>query len=417
MNVYYTYGRDKSESKSKEQTIYVRLFYGRNKIQVKASTKIKIERHGWNFKNGEEAGVVDLNKGNRTYEDSQYFQQIKDKLESIRSYLKNEFRILKLSPENKFFTQQEWNLWAKEKFEIAIEERQAKSEKAPLFMEKFEEYESLSKRYWSKNTIENYNTIRKKLFEFEKYSRPYRTDEIDLKFYYDFQEWCYGIKGHRPSTFGGYISKIKAIINYFRSAEPNFKFHVNIDHKKFYAPDEVNEKDYLEKHELELLWNYKGNAKLENVRDIAKLLYFVCLRWNEFRFEFKTNEGKEKKIHQGKDKDGEVLYFWEIYEQKVKHRKAVPIHLQIEKMYLENSFPYYIEISNFNIYIQELIQEVGIKKHITSHCFRKSFCVINYIEGKKEEDIMEYSGHKSVKSLRAYINIDKVKRNNAIPTK
>ena len=39
------------------------------------------------------------------------------------------------------------------------------------------------------------------------------------------------------------------------------------------------------------------------------------------------------------------------------------------------------------------------------------------MNGAIEEDIMEYSGHKSVKSLRAYINIDKVKRENAIPTK
>ena len=411
MNVYYTYGRDKNESKSKEQTIYVRLFYGRNKLQIRASTKLTIAKHGWNFKKGEEAGVVDLNKGSRTYEDSQYFQLVKDKLDAIRSHLKNEFRKLRLTPESNFFTQQEWNNWAREQFEIAIGERKAKIDKAPLFMDKFQEYENISKRNWSKNTIENYNTIRKKLYEFEKYSRQYRTDEIDLKFYSEFQEWCYGVKGHKPSTFGGYISKIKVIINYFRSAEPNFKYHVNIEHKNFYAPDEVSEKDFLEEHELELLWNYKGNSKLENVRDIAKLLYYVCLRWNEFRYEFKTNEGKVKIYKTGDN------YYWEIYEQKVKHRKAVKVHSQLEKMYLENTFPYYIEISNFNIYIQELIQSVGIKKHITSHCFRKSFCVNHYMNGAIEEDIMEYSGHKSVKSLRAYINIDKVKRENAIPTK
>lgn len=417
MNVYYTYGRDKKDAKSKEQTIYVRLFYGKDKLQVKASTKLKIEKHGWNFKSGEEAGVVDLLKGSRTPEDSQYFQQVKEKLDYIRSYLKNEFRKLKLKPENNFFTKQEWNSWAKEQFEIAIGERKAKSEKAPLFMVKFEEYEKFYIKNWAKNTIESYNTIRQKLYEFEKYSRQYRTNEIDLTFYTEFQEWCYEVKNHKPSTFGGYISKIKAVINHFRSAELNFKFHPNIDHPKFYAPEEVTEKEFLTEDELNLLWAYKGNKKLENTRDIAKLLYHVCLRWNEFRFEFKTNEGKEKKIYKGKNKDGDDIFFWEIYEQKVKHRKALPVHAQVEKMYLENTMPYYIEISNFNIYILELLQHLGINKHITSHCFRKSFCVNQYMNGMIEEDIMEYSGHKSIKSLRAYINIDKVKRFNAIPTR
>lgn len=411
MNVYYLYGRTKADSKKKEQTIYVRLSYGRNKVNYRASTKLTIKKEGWNFKKGEEAGVVNLLVGSRSVEDSQYFQSVKEKLEHIRNHLKNEFRLLKLKAEFNFYTPQEWNAWAEEHFRVAIGEKEAKSEKAPLFMDKFEEYESFYKRTWSINTIKGYNTIRNKLYDYEKYSKQYRTDEIDLIFYNDFQEWCYATKDHAPSTFGGYISKIKAVINHFRSSEVGFKYHVNIDHKNFYAPDEVTEKEILEEDELELLWNYKGNKKLENVRDIAKLLYFVCLRWNEFNFEFKVND-KELEIY--KTKDG---HFWKIYEKKVKHRKGIPMHSKLLKMYEEDTMPYYIEISNFNLYIKELLNEIGITKHITSHCFRKSFCVNHYMNGMTEEDIMEYSGHKSVKALRSYINIDKVNRKNSIPTK
>tara|TARA_R100001440_G_C2514016_1_gene118210 strand:- start:263 stop:1498 length:1236 start_codon:yes stop_codon:yes gene_type:complete len=411
VNVYYLYGRTKEDLKKKEQTIYVRLFYGRNKVNYRASTKLTIKKEGWNFKKGEEAGVVNLMSGTRSVEDSQYFQQVKDKLDYYRSYLKNEFRQLKLKAEFNVMDKQEWNEWAKEHFEIALGVKKAKSEKAPLFMEKFEQYEKFYQRNWTKNTKDNYNTIRNKLKEFESNTRQYRTDEIDLVFYNQFQEWCYGVKGHAPSTFGGYISKIIAVINHFRSSEPNFKFHVNIDHKNFNAPDEVKEKEILEEDELELLWNYKGSVKLENVRDIAKLLYFVCLRWNEFNYEFKV---KDKELEIYKTKDG---YFWKIYEQKVKHRKGIPIHTKLLEMYEQNTMPYYIDIGNFNTYIKELLNEVGITKHITSHCFRKSFCVNHYMNGMTEEDIMEYSGHKSVKALRSYINIDKVNRKNLIPTK
>lgn len=412
MNVYFTYGKVKSDLKKKEQTIYVRLFYGRNKLQIKASTQLTIKKQGWNFKKGEEAGVVDLMKGTRTYEESQHLQQIKEKLEHIRSYLKNEFRILRLSQKHSAFSQNEWNEWGREHFEIALGIREAKSEKAPLFMTKYEEYISFYKRNMSKNTIDNYETIRKKLNEFQEYKKhEYRTNEIDLNFYKDFEEWCFAIKNHAPSTFGGYISKIKAVINHFRGIEPNFKFHVNIDHKSFYAPDEAKEKEILEMNELEKLWNYKGKEKLENVRDIAKLLYFVCLRWSEFHFQFKENETKPLKIYQTKDG-----YLWDIYEKKVKHRKGIPVHSKISQMFNNDSMPYYIAISNFNEYIKELLTEIGIEKHITSHCFRKSFCVNNYVNGITEEDIMQYSGHKSVKALRAYINIDKVQRKNEIPT-
>ena len=377
MNVYYSYGKLKSDSKKKEQTVYVRLFYGRNKIQVKASTQLVIQKHGWNFKKGEKAGVIDLLKGERTYEESQHFQEVQNKLDHIRNYLK------------------------------------AKSEGAELFLTKYDDYLKISSIDFSKNTIADYNSIRKKIVAFEQYKkRKYKTDEIDLLFYADFHEWCFGVSGIKTNTFGSYIAKIKAVINHFRTSETSFKFHVNIAHKKFKTLVDVHDYEILDTKELELLWSYKGKAYLENVRDISKFLYYICLRWNEFYYEFKERKG-EHRIHTIEEENGKESYVWDIKESKVKARKEVPVHKVLLDMWKGEQMPYYISAQKFNDYIKELCKEVGIKKYksISSHC-------TNMRNAKHDEKyIIEYSGHTTVKALKNYISKKHTNKDNTIPTK
>ena len=138
MNVYYTYGRVKDDSKKDEQTIYVRLFYGRNKIQVKASTQFTIRKNCWNFKKGEEADVIDLTKKQIPSQDLEHCKNIKKRLSEIRVHLKNEFRKLMLSREHNSFTQIEWNDWARAQLVNALAQEQTKSESAPKFLRKRE---------------------------------------------------------------------------------------------------------------------------------------------------------------------------------------------------------------------------------------------------------------------------------------
>ena len=139
MNVYYTYGRVKGDSKKDEQTIYVRLFYGRNKIQVKASTQLTIRKHGWNFKKGEDADVVDLGKKQIPPHDLENFKNNKQKLSDIRVHLKNEFRKLMLSREHNSFTQIQWNDWARTQLGTALLQEQMQNESAGKILRKRED--------------------------------------------------------------------------------------------------------------------------------------------------------------------------------------------------------------------------------------------------------------------------------------
>lgn len=409
MKIYFTYGQQ-NDKKKKEQNINVRLTYGRDKLQVRSSTKISISKEGWNFKKGEEAGIVDLLKGSRTPSESEYLQEVKDKLDHIRTYFQNEFRILRLKPKFHIMDKHDWNKWAKEELEIALGIKEAKSKVAPFFLKKYEDYIELKRNGWVKNTIDDYETARKKFEEYEKYKKHnFKTNEIDLLYYNDFQNWCYKVARLSPNTFGGYIAKLLAVLRKYRSLE-SIPTHTHIEEEDFKVIRETPSHTILDKDELNTLWSYKGNERLENVRDIAKVLYYVCLRYNEFEWEFKKNE----KLNISKTKGG---YNWNIHQRKVKANKGIPLLDPMVEMFEAEAMPYYISNQKFDKYIKELCLEVGFKDkapNITAHTFRRSFCTNMYNDEHDEKDIIEFSGHKSVSALKSYVDKKNVSRKNSI---
>ncbi len=418
MNVYYLYGRTKADSKKKEQTIYVRLSYGRNKVNYRASTKLTIKKEGWNFKKGEEAGVVNLMTGSRSIEDSQYFQKVKEKLQNIRNHLKNEFRLLKLKPEFSVMDKQEWNKWAKEHFEIAIGVKEARSNKAEYYLDKFDEWIKHKKNKVSEGTLRGYNSNKGVLQAFMKYKKHnYKTNEIDSIFYDEFQEWCYEERNYTPNYFGLQIAKIKVVMRHFRTKQTGFKYSVQILHPDFETIKETIKHEILNEDELQLLWNYKGKPYLENVRDITILLYRGCLRYSEF---FDVINRMDKSIFKYTNKKtNKTFYKWSVDQRKVKKQKGLNLHKQIETMWKENTLPHRIALQKFNDYIKELCLEVGITKaeDVASHTFRRSFCTNMYNDETIDvRSIMEYSGHTTERMLLNYIQDDNVTRNNNIPT-
>ena len=139
----------------------------------------------------------------------------------------------------------------------------------------------------------------------------------------------------------------------------------------------------------------------------------MCLRWNEFEFEFKNRKDKHRiyALNNG--------YVWDIQENKVKARKGIPVHNVILDMWQNDKMPHFISDQKFRDYIKELCKGVGISKaqEIGSHTFRRSFCTNMYNEGHEEKNIIEYSGHTTVKALKNYIKTKNVTRTNTIPTK
>lgn len=411
MNVYYLYGRTKEDLKKKEQTIYVRLSYGRSKIHYRASTKLIIKKDGWNFKKGEAAGVVNLMTGSRSVEDSQYFQEVKDKLDQIRKHLKNEFRQLKLKTEHNFYTKQDWNIWAKEQFEIATGLKEARTNIAPLFTKKFKDYIDLNKLTWATGTLRGYNSHKTLFNEFMAYKKhEYKTTEIDLNFYKELQEWSYEEKEHLPNTFGNHIKKVKAVMNYFISEEIGFQHHPNIKSKRFQKISKSVPHEVLTSKEIELVFNFESHKdSLNNVRDITKLLYWGCLRYGEF---YEAIQQEPLRLEEGKKTK------WQVYVSKTEELKTIPLHEDALKLIREDKLPRLIERENYVKYLKEILLECGIKKtKIGAHTIRRSFCTNMYNEEHSPKYIMMYSGHKTERMLMEYIQQKNMDLDSTIPTK
>ena len=409
MKVYFYYG-DKNDKKKKEQKIVARLTYGTNKLEKKISTKIPITKEGWNFKKGEEAGVVNLMTGSRSIEEADYFQQVKEKLEHIRNHLKNEFRLLKLKPEFNIYDKQEWNKWAKEHFEIAIGIKEAKTNIAPLFIEKFDEYIDLNKLTWGSGTLRGYKSHRNLFKEFMKYKKhEYKTTEIDLNFYKELQEWSYEEKEHLPNTFGNHIKKVKAVINYFISEEIGFQCHPNIKSKRFQKISKSVPHEILTSKEIERIFNFESHKdSLNNVRDITKLLYWGCLRYGEF---YEAIQQEPLRLEEGKKTK------WKVYVSKTEELKTIPLHEDALKLIREDRLPRCIERENYVKYLKEILKECGIKKtKIGAHTIRRSFCTNMYNEEHSPKYIMMYSGHKTERMLMEYIQQKNMDLKSTIPT-
>lgn len=410
MKVYFNYG-DSNNKKKPEQKIIARLSYGTNKLDKKISTKISITKNGWNFKKGEEAGVVNLMTGTRSVEEAEYFKQVQDKLNYIREYLKNEFRKLKLKPEFSVYDKEDWNKWAKEQFEIALGIRKAKSEKAPLFIDKFKEYIDLNKLTWGPGTLRGYKSHKNLFNDFMDYKKhEYKTTEIDLNFYKELQVWSYEEREHSPNTFGNHIKKVKAVMNHFIAEEINFQYHPNIKSRKFQKISRSVPHEILNTKEIEQVFNFESHRdSLNNARDITKLLYWGCLRYGEF---YEAIQQKPLRLEKGKQTK------WQVYVSKNAELKTIPLHEDALKLIREERLPRRIARENYVQYLKEILEKCGIKKtKIGAHTIRRSFCTNMYNEEHSPKFIMMYSGHKTEKMLMEYIQQKNMDLDSTIPTK
>ena len=243
-------------------------------------------------------------------------------------------------------------------------------------------------------------------------ARQYRTDETDIHFYNILQDWNVKKGNGLSGAFSDQIKHIKAMLRYFESTE-GIKIHHNINHKDFKVHTKNPDHDIFTEEELELIFNYKGKGYLENVRDLAKIQYYACIRYDELKSELAKGINKMDIL-----KSGDNNHRWNIYQGKVKKPKSIPVHARILSMIKENKFPHLISDQKYREYIKELLAILQIDKHkrIGTHTFRRSFCTNMFNNGHSFAEIMQYSGHQTESQVREYIQAKNVVINNTIPT-
>jgi|688.fasta_scaffold81682_6 site-specific recombinase XerD len=404
MNVIFNFGIS-NKPDAKKRNIHIRVFH--NKFDFRGSTSLEIDKNHWDFKKNQ---VKDLTKGSRTFEENEYLQYLNKILNVIKDSFSGSFISLKVSQQIKVMDNTQWNHWCRNVLETALGITKLKDDKGEFLVDKFEEYLDFFRLDFSSNTIRSYKSIRNVLERFQNETNyKYRTVEIDLDFYKNLREWS-NKKGYKDNYFGTIISKVLAVMNHYISTQSEFKYHQHINNRAFKAIKKEVDHQILTPGEMGLIYSYCGIKRLENVRDIAILLYHGCLRWNELSYQLIAKNLDITKASKG--------YVWNIKQSKVGEFKTIRAHRKVLDLFLNNKLPESLSQQKFNLYIKELMVNLNINKsEINSHTFRRSFCTNMFNDGKDIQSIMMYSSHKSEDMLRSYIQQKNVIRVNTIPVK
>jgi integrase len=436
MNIQFNFG-PKNIKTTNPQNISVRVYH--NSLDFRSTTHLEVFPSEWDFTNKR---TVDITKGKRTFERSQYLIKVISILNHIEEIYSSAFITLKLSTNIKSIPKDQWNSWCRDILEDALGKKTIISEPSNELIVRFKNYLESHRLGFRKNTIKGYVTVIgllesfmdfKKLIElnplltndtsikkwyFNKYgsslSKSFKCTELDLDFFYtSLQEWMH-MRGYKPNYFGTVIQKIKAVIRYYEATDSDFKYHSNLKSNAFITIRESPEHDILTPQEIEAIENYSGKNYLENTRDLLLVQYFACLRFNELAAEISKGYSNLK-LNTAINENGEEYLLWEIYQSKTKRAKSIGVFRKLENI-LKTRCPYSISSQKYNEWIKELTRAVGINnKRITSHTIRRSFCTNMYNANQNIQDIMQYSGHDNEDKFRLYVKQKNVNRDNQIP--
>jgi integrase len=268
----------------------------------------------------------------------------------------------------------------------------------------------------SKSSLKNYHAVTKHLKDFQRVSKYTITFEtINLDFFYKYTSYL-KLLGLAPNT----IAKDIAILKVFMGEAIDLGYTTNMQfrHSKFSYSEVETDSVYLSEKELALLFkfNFSGNKKLENVRDLFVFGAWVGLRFSDF-----SNIKSENIIQI----DGE--YFIKMITQKTKELVYIPCNpvvLEIFKKYEcnQNMLPKTISNQKFNDYIKDVCRAAGLTEKgrlgnnnalelwecISSHTARRSFATNYYLQGFPTLDLMKITGHKTEKAFMKYIRVTKL---------
>lgn len=424
MNVVFSFGKS-NDKKSDRQNINIRVYH--SGFDFRRTTGLEISQKDWDFDKRE----LKFNKVQRTPDELRYARSVQEQLDDIKRAFQREFDELKLSHKLKSQNSTSWNEWCEITLNKGLGIVEEVSEEIPFLVDTYSEYIEIKKQDQAQNTIKGLKSNLKVLQGFLDYdffchnfkltaeqrkdwsiwyaqnygrskSNKLRFNETDLKFYRTFREWN-KLRGNDDNYFFKIIGNLKVVLRYFNSVDSKkYPVHDHIRHKDFKSDKLSRPHSVLSEDELNMVFNFKGNERLENISSLAKILYYGCFRYSEMKQELKRMEKGTleivKRIVEGREVD-----YWNIYQGKPKIHKKVPINSSLNKALFESNF-HLIESQNFNDYLKELLELLSIKKEykITSHTFRRSFITNMVNRGYSPTDIMEYSGHKTEAQFREY---------------
>ena len=155
-------------------------------------------------------------------------------------------------------------------------------------------------------------------------------------------------------------------------------------------------KDYLNEEELQLFINTP--TKYVNLK---KWFLFSCFTGIPFE------ESTEIKWEHLKDyKEYSMIEYKRVKTEKFYRLKINNKARQIigdRKGDVDRIFPYLSKNNNLYDGLRKIVEDAGIKKHITPHCARNTFAGLYYSKTKDPLKLMKVMGHKDFKTTMVYI--------------
>ncbi|HEX8576891.1 MAG TPA: tyrosine-type recombinase/integrase [Flavobacterium sp.] len=264
-------------------------------------------------------------------------------------------------------------------------------------------------------TIQHYKTTLYKIQDFEKYNKvKLRFENIDLKFYRDFIDYCRTIEKLGNNTIGGYITNFKM---WCKNIEiEGLPINPQYKHSEFMALSNKTKDIYLNENEINRIFefDFKNNIRLSNAKDLFIIGLRTGLRVSDIMRVGVSNINDEK---------------IKIETLKTKQKVIIPMHPQVKQIIETRNgvLPHAISRQKFNNHIKEICTLVGITdivegakmnpetkrkesgyfqkwELVTSHTCRRSFATNLY--GKlPNKVIMAITGHTTETQFLKYIKI------------
>ncbi len=213
------------------------------------------------------------------------------------------------------------------------------------------------------NTIRTYETTLRLLHIYASDKEYFDFNDINMKWYFEFTDWCNKVKNYNPSTIGKHIKVLKL---WLRKAEED-GLHNNTVYKRkdFRKPNYLPETIYLNRTELDFILklDLSNRVELDRIRDLFLIGCWTGLRFSDFN--------RLQGMHCDED-------FIRIKTKKTLATAVIPINSIVKNILkkYDNSVP-----SNYaNQYMNRQIKVICKMAGITSEASRAEF-----INGKKNE--------------------------------
>lgn len=408
-NIKFRLNNGAKTPENKPYSIYIRYKYGRV-CEINKAIGFKINPKYWseqkqNVKNRSE--VI-----NRT--------QINDLITDLKRHFED-FESDLLSK-----GQQPTNTIANKHFKAFFKEPETNLSQRTLFdyFDYFDETKGKQLKLRA-GTLKEYRKTKSFLQRFNDKMYPIDFDNIDMDFYYDFIEWAESLN-YSHNYIGGHIKTLKSLLNNATKDKVNSNLAYKNDDFKSFSIDVDN--IYLTLDELSDIYkkDLSHLPKLDHARDLFLIGAYTGLRISDFNNLTKENMIKSN----GND-------FLKVNTQKTDKPVFIPLRPEVKEIFKKhgNKPPKRMADQRLNKLIKDVCENVGIDEitykttvkggkkitikkmkfdMVSSHTARRSFCTNAYLSGMQTFDIMQISGHTSVKVFLNYIKADALQKANKI---